>query len=217
MKFLDRTDAGRQLGIVLRSHGLVDPVVVGLVRGGVPVAAEVARTLDAPLEICIVRKLIAPGEPQLTIGAVAEGSAIYVDEARTQDLGLTVEDLEHAIARERSEVARLAELLRSRPPLDLLGRDVILVDDGAVTGGTIRAAARAMHGRGARSLELAVPVGASEVIEALRPEFDRILCLIADRMLVAIGARYSTFPPVSETEVIALLAASRRGSDRAAS
>lgn len=210
MSFFNRSDAGRQLAGALHGHVLVDPIVIGISRGGVPVAAEVARVLGLSLEICIVRRLVAPGDPPITIGAVAEGGAHYTDEARIRELGLSRAEVDAIAARQDAEVTRLGELLRDEPPLELRGRDTFLVDDGAITGGTIRASVRSLRMRGARRIELAVPVGNSQVIGALRSEVDGLVCLVADPMLVAIGARYDDFGPVSEAEVVATLADARR-------
>ncbi|HEU4729464.1 MAG TPA: phosphoribosyltransferase family protein, partial [Kofleriaceae bacterium] len=149
MRFANRIDAGRQLADTLRAHSLVSPVVVGMSRGGVPVAAEVARELGMPLEICVVRKLQAPGLSPVTIGAIAEGGARYIDEALLAGLRVSQQELERATLREQAEVTRLSQLLRDRPAIELAGRDAILVDDGLLTGGTVRAAVRSLGMRGA--------------------------------------------------------------------
>jgi len=211
MTFINRTDAGRQLAQALRAYRRVDPVVIGMTRGGVPVAAQVARELGAQLDICVVRKLVSTADPPVTIGAVAEGGATYVDTTRTRALSSL--ELERIVARETSEVVRLGALLRDRPPVPLRGRDVIVVDDGVVTVGTIRAAARALRDQGPRFLELAVPIANTNVLDDLRADFDRVTCLIDDPLLVAIGARYVEFSPVSEAEVAGLIA---RAADRTA-
>lgn len=210
MRFINRTDAGRQLADTYRGHSLVAPVVVGLSRGGVPVAAEMARELALPLEICVVRKLVARYEPPVAIGAVAEGGGRYLDEGRIRELGLGDRELAAIVAREQTEIARLSQLLRDRPPLDLRGCDVILVDDGAITGATILAAVVSLRARGVRRIELAIPVASSEALDAVRPWFDRVIFLTAEPMLVAVGARYDDFWPVSDAQVANLLAASRR-------
>jgi putative phosphoribosyl transferase len=213
MTFANRLDAGRQLGAALLAHPPADPVVVGLLRGGVPVAAEIAHVLHAPLELCVVRKLFSPGSPSFAFGAVAEPDAVYLDEAELARLGLSPAAVRQAISLETLEVARLGELLRDAPPLPLARRDVILVDDGVTTVDTLRAAVRAIRGQKPASVTLAVPLGDRELLEALRPHFDRVVCLDAEDMLVAVGSRYRDFWPVSENEVAALLAASRRGGE----
>jgi putative phosphoribosyl transferase len=210
MKFANRLDAGRQLGAALLGHPPADPVVVGILRGGVPVADEVAHVLHAPLEICVVRKLFSPGSPSFAIGAIAERDAVYLDEAEIAKLSLSPNDVRQAIALEALEVTRLGQLLRDEPPLSLHRRDAIVVDDGVTTIDTLRAAARSIRGQQPASITLAVPLGNRELLEQLRPYFDRVLCLSAEDMLVAVGSRYRDFWPVSEHEVIALLAAARR-------
>ncbi len=210
MTFFHRTDAGRQLAASLRGTSRVDPVVVGITRGGVPVAAEVARILGAPLEICVVRKLVAPGPPPVTIGAVAEGDIRCLDEAAICKLGVSAAAVDEIAAREIAQVERLAKLFRDHPPLDVRARDVILVDDGLLTGATMRAAAWSLRAREPRRITLAVPVANSEALDSVRPDVDYAVCLEIDRLLVAIGTRYADFWPVSEAEVVDLLAASRR-------
>ncbi|HEU0035826.1 MAG TPA: phosphoribosyltransferase family protein [Kofleriaceae bacterium] len=208
MTFSNRHDAGRQLGEALASLAPNDPVVLGLWRGGVPIAAEVARALQAPLDICIVRKLSARGD--IAIGAVAEGGAVYLDEREVDALGLSPTDIDFLVARELVEIGRDAELLRDHPPVALRGRDAVLVDDGVVTANTMRAAIRALTSRGVRSITVAVPVGALESVLALRREVDRVVCLVSEPMLTSVGSRYRDFSSVSQAEVVALLEGSRR-------
>jgi predicted phosphoribosyltransferase len=208
MTFANRLDAGCQLGAVLRAHPFTDPIVVGISRGGVPVAAEVAHLLRAPLEICVVRKVFSPGSPAFAIGAVAECGAVYLDEAEISKLALSPAEVKRAIALETSETERLGELLRDQPPLALKEREVILVDDGVAAIDTLRAAARSVRSQRPASLTLAVPFANSTLLEKLRPDFDRVVCLVAQEMLVALG--YRDLWPVSETEVAVVLAQARR-------
>jgi putative phosphoribosyl transferase len=210
MTFANRLDAGRQLGAALLAHTPADPIIVGISRGGVPVAAEIAHMLRAPLEICVVRKLFSPGSPSFAIGAIAEPDAVYLDEAEIAKLSLSPVDVKRAIALETLEVARLAEILRDAPPRSLSGRDVILVDDGITRVDTLRAAVRSVRGQQPASVTLAVPLADRELLEQLRPHFDHVACLVVENMLVAVGSRYRDFWPVSENEVAALLAAARR-------
>lgn len=188
-------------------------MIVGVTKGGVPVAAELASILEVPLDICVVRKLVVQRPTPLTIGAIAEGGATSLDSTVMGRFAVTASELGETLQREAAEVVRLAQLLRGRPPLDVRGHDVILVDDGALTGATLRAAAFALSTRRLRSLELAVPVGAARVIDSLRADFDRVTCLECEPDLVAVGARYVDFPPVSEAEIVTLLetAGYRRG------
>lgn len=204
--FFNRYDAGRQLAIALSAHCPADPVVIGLARGGVPVAAEVARILDAPLDVCIVRKVM---HQDLTIGAISEG-AMVLDDALIARHAISPPAIEAAVARERAEIARSAELLRDGPPLPIENRDVILVDEGVTTGLTIRAAVRALRRRAPRTLSLAVPIASTAVLEKLHAELDRITCLEVEPLASAIGARYQQFLPVSEAEVAATLVSVQR-------
>ena len=205
MSFLNRADAGRQLADTLRPRRGAGTAIIGVTKGGVPVAAELASILEVPLDICVVRKLVVRRPTPLTIGAIAEGGATSIDSTMMGRFAVTASELGETLQREAAEVVRLAQLLRGRPPLDVRGHDVILVDDGALTGATLRAAAFALSTRRLRSLELAVPVGAARVIDALRADFDRVTCLECEPDLVAVGARYVDFPPVSEAEIITLL------------
>jgi putative phosphoribosyl transferase len=210
MTFLDRTDAGRQLAPLVRAHGLRDPLVLGITRGGVPVAAEIARALAAPLDLCVVRKLLT--RDGVGIGAIAEGGGLYLDDARAAKLGVHPDEVSRLVQRETSEVDRLALLLRDERPRSVRDRDVILADDGLVSAATLIAAARGLRERGARRIEVAVPVAAMAAIELLRPEVERITSLIVDELVVAIGTRYRDFSAISEAEVVDQLAGSRRTS-----
>lgn len=213
MTFANRLDAGRQLGAALLAHPPADPVVVGISRGGVPVAAEIAHMLRAPLEICIVRKLFSPGSPSFSIGAIAEPDAVYLDGPEIAKLALSPAAVKQAIALETQEIARLGEILREGPPRALSWRDAIIVDDGINRVDALRATVRAVRSQQPSSVTLAVPVADRELLEQLRPDFDRVVCLLAEDMLVAVGSRYRDFWPVSENEVAALLATSRRDAD----
>lgn len=215
MRFQNRADAGRQLAAVLRTRSYVDPIVVGLTRGGVPVAAEIARLLNLPLEVEIVRKVVVAKAPHAPVGAVAEGGGgVYLDDARIFRLELTVDDVASAVAKETLEVARLAGLYRDRRPTSVRGRDVILVDDNVATGDTMRAAVRSLRRAGARSIEVAVPIGTADVVSAIATEADRVTCLVREPMIIAVGARYDSFETVTDAEVIELQAQAR-GRDRA--
>ena len=204
--FRDRRDAGRRLAERLAPLGAQRPVVVGLPRGGVSVAFEVARGLEAPLDVLVARKVGAPDNPELGIGAVAEGGERFLNEAMLRSLRVSPEDLSRAVARAERELAqRLQRYRGDRPAVEVSGRTVILVDDGLATGGTALAAARGLRSRSPKRLVLAVGVGAAESLEALEPEFDEIVCLLVPEVMWAIGYWYEDFEPPTDSAVAALL------------
>ena len=206
-RFTDRHHAGRELAEHLRSLATEDPVVLGLARGGVPVAYEVGQALGAPLDVLVVRKIGAPGNPELGIGAIAEGDVRVLNQEVMRDLLVSVEELESAVARARAEVdTRVQRYRGGRPPLELKGRTVIVIDDGLATGGTARAALRAVRAREPRRLVLAVPVGAPDSVESLRAEADEVICLLEPELMWAVGLWYEHFEPTSDTEIAKLLA-----------
>ena len=204
--FRDRREAGRELAVAVGSLELEDPVVVGLPRGGVPVAYEVARALGAPLDVLVARKIGAPGNPEFAIGAVAEGGVRVLDHHTIGRLLIGHEELEYAIARALAELEERAGRYRgTREPIPVAGRTVIVVDDGLATGSTARAALRSLRGRGAGRLVLAVPVGSSQAVESLAPEADEIVCVLVPEDLWAIGFWYLDFGQTSDAEVAELL------------
>src|SRR3954454_23059366 len=180
MLFDDRADAGRQLAERLARYADERPVVFALPRGGVPVGAEVSRSLDAPLEIVVSRKLGAPGQPEFGIGAVAPGGVRVLNKRVVRALGIPEGYLDQVSARESEEVERRLRLFRGDLPYpNLEWRTAILVDDGLATGVTARAALLALRRLNPRRLVLAVPVCAAQTAEALRPETDELICLLA--------------------------------------
>ncbi|HEX5749482.1 MAG TPA: phosphoribosyltransferase family protein [Archangium sp.] len=207
MRFRDREEAGRQLAGRLR--GLLDetPVVLALPRGGVPVGYEVATALGAPLEVLVVRKLGVPWRPELGMGAIAEGGALYVNAEVLAYADLTNADVLEVARQESRELARRVRLYRGERPLpDVRGRTVLLVDDGLATGGTARAAARAVRALGPRRLVLAVPVAVAETAEALRhEEVDEVVTVQEPPRLGAVGVWYEDFHQVDDEEVLVLL------------
>lgn len=204
--FRNRRDAGRQLGARLRSFAAEHPVVIGLPRGGVPVAFEVARALAASLDVLVVRKIGSPGNPELGMGAIAEGGVRVLNDFALRSLQLSQEEIERGTQRAEHDLQeRLLRYRGERPPLDVTGRTVILVDDGLATGGTARAALRALRARGPDRLVLAVPVGARETIGAIASECDEVVCLVAPEVMWAIGYWYEDFGQTSDAEVSALL------------
>lgn len=206
MDFDDRHDAGRQLAAHLAEMSLTSPLVLALPRGGVPVAYEVAVALDAPLEVVVARKIGAPAQTELGIGAVAEGGEPIYDEAMLARLGLTRDALEETLGREREELDRRVRRYRGGRPLPALGqRDVVVVDDGLATGVTARAALRALRAHEPRRLLLAAPVGAPPSVEALAVEADEVVCLHTPPAFTAVGQWYRDFEQTDDTTVLELL------------
>lgn len=200
--FLDRAEAGRRLGQALEDERGRSPVVVGLARGGVQVAAEVARALEAPLDFVAVRKVRHPWQPEYALGAVTPGDGVYV---RASD-GLTEAQLAQAVDAAKSEAADLDRRLRAtHPRLGLEGKTAILVDDGLATGATMIAAARWAKSTGARRVVAAVPVAAVESAERLRREADEVVALHTPAYFFAVAAWYARFPQVDDREVLDLL------------
>lgn len=205
-RFRDRRDAGRRLAGLLERYRPQDPVVVGIPRGGVPVAAEVARSLGAPLDVIVARKLGAPNNPEYGIGAIAEGGARVISEEALARLHIGPYQLARLLARAEAELAALVEHLRDgRAPLSVEGRTVILVDDGLATGRTAHAAALSLRARGASQVILAVPVAATISAAELCASVDEVVCEQMPHDLWAIGFWYEDFSPTSEAEVLRLL------------
>ncbi len=215
VRYLDRVDAGWRLGERLRYLQGQDVVVLGLPRGGVPVAAGVAHALRAPLDVIIVRKLGAPHQPEFAMGALGEGGVRIINDEVVAMAGVSPAELAAIEARERAELERRARRFRAgRPPVPIAGRTVVVIDDGIATGSTARAACRVARAHGAARIILAVPVGHSEAINSLRRDADEVICLTEPRSLLAIGEWYEDFSQTSDEEVINLLsdaAASRAG------
>jgi putative phosphoribosyl transferase len=218
MRFRDRTQAGQEVAALLTQYRDESPLVLGLPRGGVPVAYEIARTLGAPLDVWVVRKVGAPGQPELGLGAVAEGGALFLDRGMMRSLGASETEVMQTAEREADEVfARVARFRGSHPAPAIEGRTVILVDDGVATGGTMRAAIRALRERHPRKLVLAVPVGAVESLESLRPEVDVLVCAHPAEFMMSVGEFYDDFRQTEDSEVQELLARARaRGAERGA-
>jgi len=210
--FVDRADAGRQLGQRLQSLRETDVVVLGLPRGGVRVAAEVAAALDAPLDVIVVRKLGVPSLPELAMGAIGEGGVRIVLPETIRRTGVTPEALDAVERRERAELQRRAEAFRGdHPRVPLAGRTAVVVDDGIATGSTARAACQVARAQGATRVVLAVPVAPFDWVRGLADAADELIALITPRQLQAIGMWYSDFSQTSDDEVVDCLRNSIRG------
>lgn len=221
--FADRTDAGRRLAQRLQehfaaqggastdadaapSHRATDLVVLGLPRGGVPVAAEVARALQAPLDVLIVRKVGVPWHPELAMAAVGEEDAVVRNDSVIAASGIPRGEREAAEQRERDEVARRASRFRGdRPPLSLAGRTALIIDDGIATGASMRAACAIARARHAGRIVVAAPVAPADVIDVLRGEVDDVVCLHTPADFMAVGMHYLDFRQTSDAEVERLM------------
>jgi predicted phosphoribosyltransferase len=209
--FRDREDAGRKLAERLEQYRDDDPIILALPRGGVPVAYEISRSLHAPLDIFIARKLGAPGHKEFGIGAVAQGGVRVLNELAVEGLEIPEEYIERTAKEETEEIERRRRLLRgNRSEPEVGGRTVILVDDGLATGVTARAAIEALRRRKPRRLVLAVPVCAVQTAELLSPEVDELACLETPSDLMAISLWYEDFHQVPDEKVVELLERTRR-------
>jgi putative phosphoribosyl transferase len=208
-----REEAGRELAPTLDAfRGLPDVIVLGLPRGGVPVAYEVADALGAPLDVFTVRKLGAPGNEEYAIGAIATGGVVAIDRNAVQAVGVSDRALEALTARERRELARRERLYRGdRPPPSVRGKTVIVVDDGLATGATMQAAVAALRTQQPRRIIVAAPIGSTEACAALRQVADACLCSRVPQPLFGVGAWYDDFSQTSDDEVLDLLRRSSSG------
>jgi putative phosphoribosyl transferase len=206
--FRNRVDAGRHLALVVRAAGLGGgrTVVLGLPRGGVPVAAEVSVALGAPLDVIVVRKLGVPFQPELAMGAIGEDGVRVENQEIVGSSGVSAVDLEAIEQRERDELNRRAQRYREgRPRLDLQGRCAVIVDDGIATGSTARAACRVAHALGASQIVLAVPIAPKATVAALQGICDDVLCVARPDPFFAVGEFYRDFSPTTDDEVSELL------------
>ncbi len=206
--FVDRKQAGKELGQELAKHSLHSPVVLALPRGGVPVAAEVAAILNAPLDILIVRKVGAPGNPELAAAAIVAGEPvdIVLNHEIVEAYDLTPADLSSLVSIERKELdRRLAAYDIGRGPVSIANKTVIVVDDGMATGTTAKAALRALRRRGPARIVLAVPVAPSDVVDELQAEADLVVCLRKQEHFRALGLYYLNFEQLSDQVVMSTL------------
>lgn len=221
--FEDREEAGLALARALtRASGWRSPageeeplLVLGLPRGGVPVAAPVARALKAPLDVLVVRKIGAPGQEELAVGALASGGAEYLNRQLLRALAVDPAALERIRKREAAELARRERTYRgSAPPLNVRGKHVVVVDDGVATGATMLVALRALRAAGAARVTAAVPLAAREAAAMLKREADSVVCLNSPERFGSVGRWYGTFAPVEDAEVKALLGLFESGDAR---
>ncbi len=206
--FKDRTDAGRQLADELGHYrGRADVVVLALPRGGVPVAFEVARALQAPLDVYVVRKLGTPGRPELAMGAIASGGVMVRNEDLMVQLGISDEQAQEVAARELIELERRERSYRDgREPFDVRGKTVVLVDDGLATGATMRAAVTALEARAPAAIVVAVPTAAPDTCAEFRGLVDEVVCVATPEPFLGVGRWYQHFAQTSDQDVKALLA-----------
>ncbi|WP_040622359.1 phosphoribosyltransferase [Mycobacterium parascrofulaceum] len=211
--FDDRVDAGRQLATSLESLRGQDVVVLGLPRGGVPVAFEVARALRAPLDVLVVRKLGVPFQPELAFGAIGEGGVRVINDAVVREADLSTDDIAAVEAKQRAELARRSEMFRSgHERIALAGRTAVIVDDGVATGATARAACQVARAQGADRVVLAVPIGGRDVFARFAGYADEVVCLHTPELFFAVGQGYRNFAQISDGEVVRLLDRARDGS-----
>jgi putative phosphoribosyl transferase len=207
MIFNDRTDAGKQLSKHLtKFKGKSDTIIIGLPRGGVVTAYEIAKNLSLPMDIIAPRKIGAPYNPELAVGAVTEDGSIILNNDIMASLDLKLSDIKATIDQEKHESERRINLYRKgRKDLDLKGKTVILVDDGIATGATMHAAVASAKARKAKTIIIAVPVASPQAIEQIRPLVDDIICLIATDQFFGISAFYKYFPQIEDEQVIELM------------
>jgi len=209
MSFRNRSEAGRKLVARLKRYKDQQPVILALPRGGVPVAAEVAAALNAPLDLVLVRKIGVPSQPELAMGAVVDGDSPLVirNEDVIQLTGVDEAQFQAVCDRELAEIERRRQrYIGDRERIDVKGHLAIVIDDGVATGATTRAALRATHMRGPKKLVLAVPVGPTDSIAAMRQEADEVICLEEYEIFGAIGYFYDDFRQITDQEVIDILA-----------
>jgi putative phosphoribosyl transferase len=211
-RYVDRADAGRRLAGRLLGYRDRDVLVLGLPRGGVPVAFEVAKALKAPLDVIVVRKLGVPSQPELAFGAIGEGGARVLNDSVLRHVLVSDAEIAEVEAAQRAELQRRVERYRGdRAPVPLAGRVVVIVDDGFATGSTARAACLVARAQGAATVVLAAPIGAADTVAELTRYADDVVCLGAPTYFSAVGQGYDNFNQTSDEEVCTLLQCADRG------
>ena len=208
MYFRDRTEAGQVLARCLQQYkNQPDVLILGLPRGGVPVAYEVARELNAPLDVFIVRKLGVPGHEELGMGAIATGGVRTLQDGIVRELGISPQTIEAVSAREQAELERRERLYRGdRPAPTIKGRTVVIVDDGLATGSTMKAAIQAVRQQDPRQVIVAVPTAPSETCEQLKESADHVVCALTPEPFFSVGGSYADFTQITDGEVRDLIA-----------
>ena len=203
--FTNRTEAGKQLAASLQNISK-NAIVLAVPRGGVVVGFEIAYALNIPLDIIIAKKIGAPENPELAIGAVAEDGSYLLDDKLVRMLGIPQSYIKAEVERQKAEIKRRLKSYRDDAPSpEISGREVILVDDGVATGSTLKAALRSLRNRGAKPIVVAVPVGPAETVNELKKEADRVICLLTPEPFYAIGEFYEDFEQTTDEEVVELL------------
>lgn len=212
--FADRREAGRELADAVAALDLDDPVVLALPRGGVPVGYEVAKRLKAPLDILLVRKIGAPGHAEYGIGALVDGASplVVIDEKSARMVGAGRDYIEREVQRQLAELERRRATYRTGAPPSLVGRSLVVVDDGIATGGTVKAALQALGKSGANRIVLAIPVAPRSSLQELGTLCDEIVSLSTPDPFFAVGSHYGNFDQTTDQEVVALLTAARNWS-----
>ncbi|MFC6013886.1 phosphoribosyltransferase [Nocardia lasii] len=205
MVFDDRAAAGRALGAALGHLRAERPLVLGLPRGGVPVAAAVSAALDGELDVLLVRKLGLPWQPELAMGALGEGGILVLNRDVVDSYGVSAAAFEEVERAERAELARRQAALRVRAPIPLTGRTVVIVDDGMATGATVLAACSVARGQQPHRLVVAMPVSSPDAARRIEPECDELVCLSTPGDLGGVGMAYNDFHQLADEEVVALL------------
>lgn len=211
-KFIDRSQAGQQLAAEMRQwQKEEDVIVLGLPRGGVPVAFEIAKELQLPLDIYLVRKLGVPGQPELAMGAIGSGGVKVLNQEIIQNMEITKAEIDQAVEKQMDELSRREQTYRGDLPRAVLSdKTVILVDDGIATGATLKAALQAVQKQDPRKVIAAVPVAPTQVVEELRPKVEAVICLHMTDRLHSIGLWYEYFDQVEDVMVRELLAEARQ-------